>query len=764
MHRKHLSVAALLASAFVAAARSAPAQNGDGAAVLPLYLEVRAASSDAETQTFASKLLEFALGSVSGVQLRAQASPCAVFARGQTAQARSTEPDGTRFAVVRLALEERRPEGRAVSEWLVDYEVAEGRWAASRAACAEPLMHQTQRTSQARLVDTLAIVSKLMASAITPWIQTSQTSVVLTVSGNDQIKDELTALLTSRIGATRDFTVAPASAGSAYALQVDIGTTNPLLKAVTLSVKSEVIAKITVRGRNATATTTQLPGRPPEELPELYRTIAETAIRQLYEARAASDLSLASTKLQGVSDAQLVAQARTLLCIEPPQSPCTMRPDEALAVLRRLPKDVDVATQLLRGRAQLAALQGVDAGQTFDKAAADATATVEQQLQAFDFAGDAYVSAKSYDEAIGRYGKWLGLAATSNVAGPRASAVAMKRAHAQRIRHAFDEAVDSLFQALAFTPEVAGADAELSALVRELSKPQLTKVLTQLAAQRQPARFRAVRVAALRTLASLDAQSGAYPSAETSLISALADDDSQRARVDLAWLYYRWAMAGSGDRTPQDLLQRGVGIVAPAVSARIDDADNAFMNLNHQLSNDVASRQEFERIAFANPNDGAALMSIMYVCTEYLNDFPCSGDAARRLVPILEGRPDVVRQVSVLEVQVLNADFDAAATMAARLMSLPSRGNDYRYVQLFYAAWINLATGKRDAATKWANDWRREMETLRKGSAAFDWIFGGARKGLAASTRLSQSDAAYLRSMMDAMEDARLQVPPPFGS
>src|SRR5262249_17861081 len=143
-----------------------------------------------------------------------------------------------------------------------------------------------------------------------------------------------------------------------------------------------------------------------------------------------------------------------LLCLDRSTgtAACSARPDDALAVLHKV-QNPDVSVQLLRGRAQLAASRYANAAQTLDKIANNPSATSAQQLEALELAGDAFVGARSYDEGAGRYGKWLGLASSGSVSGQQASGVALKRARAFRVRHAFDEAVDALFQALMLWPD-----------------------------------------------------------------------------------------------------------------------------------------------------------------------------------------------------------------------------------------------------------------------------------------------------------------------
>jgi tetratricopeptide (TPR) repeat protein len=767
MPRKHLSLTVRLISglAVLAAARTGRAQTVESAGVLPVYADVNTTSGDAATSAFAWKLLEFGVGSISGVQMRSQTSPCAVLARvANAAQQRlpASEIDGSRFAVVRLTLEEHRPEGRGVSDWLLDYEVSQGQWAGPRATCGEPVLRQTQRTTQARLLDTLTVVSRLMASAVTPWVPTNLTAVALTVTGGDQIRDELSAYLTSRIAGARGFMpVSPSQAGgAAYALVVDVGTTPGLLRVFQAS---EVSAKLTLRGKNAAATTTQVARRPSDQLVEFYRAVADVAIRQLYEARAASELSLSSTKLEGVSDTQLLSQARSLLCVDADAGSCAPRPDDALAVLRRLSKDAAPSTQILRGRAQLAAGQHAAAGVTFDSVANSPAAEPVQQLEALELSGDAHAAARQYTEAAGRYGQWLGLAPGAGASGPRVSVVAVKRARALRVGHAFEEAVESLFQALTWWPDATGVDAELTSLVPDLTKEQLQSVVTRLAAVPQPSRFRTVRVQALRGIASRNVETGAFADAERALTSAVPDDGSRQTTVDLGWLYYRWAMAAGADMRRQ-LLERGIAIATPAVRSRVGGADGTLLSLNHELGNDVGTKDEFERAASANPNDADALLSVMLVCTEYLMDFSCAGRAADRLARLSGTRDDIVRQLSIAEVQILNKDFASAAPILAALRALPARSKDYRYVQLFYAAWIDFATGQRETGARAINDWRREMDALRQSNLEFSWIFRGARRALDGLTQMSAADAAYLRSMIEVMEDGRRPLPPAYRS
>jgi hypothetical protein len=281
-------------------------------------------------------------------------------------------------------------------------------------------------------------------------------------------------------------------------------------------------------------------------------------------------------------------------------------------------------------------------------------------------------------------------------------------------------------------------------------------------ANRDMSRFGPARVLTLRYLAAGQSHDAEYQAAVATLTSALPFDTRKEATVDLAWVYSNWASATSAPADRTQLFRQGVAVVMPAVEARVPTADNAFLTLNHRLGDDRATIAVFQRIIARDASDVSALMSIMFVCTENLADFGCAADAARKLDGLPSAREDVVDQLSIAEVQVLGGEAAAADAKVERLLALPS--TKYRVVEMFYSSWIKFATGRREAGGGLVNEWRRELDAFRKTNGDFNWLFGGARKALAASTQVSPADRAYLGSMIDAMEDRTRPIPAPFGS
>jgi tetratricopeptide (TPR) repeat protein len=768
------TIAALLS---IWRAGAAAAQQIQTDTTLPVYVDVRASASDASMATFAGKLLELALTDVKGLQLRKDlANPCTAFPvpnRATPLEDQSLskvvmrpEPDGARFVVIRMILEEHRAEGRANSpDWLLDYLLTEGDWSNGRPICPDSSsLHQAQRMPQAKLLDALNLAGRVIASNLSDRSTQSRVGVMVLVrrqgrNASQDLVDDLSGFLASRIAATQEFRPFQRDAPNRnvdYLLDLQIS-----LSSKETDPKAEVSGTLTVRSaKNAATTTTLLAAQPANALPGFYRQVADTSLRRLYEARAAADLALNRTTLEGASSPRLISEARALLCIDATDLKCTVQADAALAVLGQLPPEASSEYQSLLGRAQAAAGRYADSAQTFDKILESADLSPEQRLDALLRAGDGYASGREYDKAATRYGTWLGQAEQARVSEEQSLDVALKQAQTLRIGHAVDGAIDALMVAANRWPRAGRVDQELGRLIPELNKVQLANLLVRLTMVPQQDQFTSVKIRASRRLASEYLRDGAYPDAEQTLNAVAAADVTGQVSVDLASLYYSWARSnGLTNERKSELLQRGVAAVLPAVRSRNANADGEFVLLNHEGGDDLSSRLEFERMLSSGSADAGALLSLMLVCNEYVVDFDCADKAANALDRIGPGHDAPTRQVNILEVKVVHGDLDTAASLKDRLVSDAARMGDYRYIVFFYAAWIELAAGNRDAGANMVSEWRHEMESLRAAKTNIDWLFNGARKALTNPRGLAKEDANFLLSMISAMESPTLPLP-----
>ena len=766
-----------LAAIFIVAASSANAQQVAAESGLPVYIDVRASASDSLSMaTFAEKLIEFALADVQGLQLRSDSlNPCTAFAVPQRSAPQgaqqspprvvlNAELNGSRFAVIRVILEEHRTDNAAGSpDWLVEYNVTDGEWLNGSPVCPDATaLQQTQRVPQARLLDALNLAGRLVASTLSSRSAADHQNVRVTVNRGknttQDLVDDLSAYLASRIASTQEFRTFQRDTPSPsvdYILDVELN-----LSSNATDPKSEISGKLTIRNvKTAATTTTALPPQPASAPVGFFRQVADTSLQRLLQARVAADLSLNLPTLGGTPAARLSAQARALLCIDvadrPPQTTCKVHADSSLAVLAQLPPDVSPEGRSLLGRAQAAAGRYVDGARTFDQIL-ESPATGAQRLDALVRAGDAYASAKDYDKAVARYQTWLAEAGPVTKGDAQALDVTLKEAEAQRISRAVDGAIDTLITAARQWPEGDRIDLELGRLVPDLTKVQLANLLTRLPSEH----LVTARIRASRRLASEYVRDGTYTDAEQTLTAIVGADPSGQVNLDLASLYERWSQSpGIPVERQTELLRKSVAAVLPGVRNHNTDAYGQFVRLNHALGEDGSSRAEFEQMLHVGNADPEGLLQLMFVCNEYVFDFNCANTAADALDRIVPGHDSPSRQVNILEVRVVHGDIAVASVMRNSLVSDPSRMGRYRHIVLFYATWIDLTLGNRDAAANMATEWRREMDSIRAGRVTITWIFGGAKQMLMNRPGLSPQDAAFLLSMISAMENPTAPIP-----
>jgi tetratricopeptide (TPR) repeat protein len=245
---------------------------------------------------------------------------------------------------------------------------------------------------------------------------------------------------------------------------------------------------------------------------------------------------------------------------------------------------------------------------------------------------------------------------------------------------------------------------------------------------------------------------------------ALAEDPENRS----SWLMkaevdVRWAESMKADST---LASRRVALLNDAlskldllVSERYTDADELLALANHASQRDSDSRDRFTKILDQNPRDDSALENLLTVCIDWLSDFDCSLNAARKAADTGFRTKTLEIQLDLVEAAMLkeeNVDAEEWLKIVGERSELPM---DLKTVRDFYTVWLALREKNTEKAKSSFSSWADSVKLLReqgKQRKSIDWSFVGAK------TFLRKSQGAevnlYLK-MIQSMEDPSTAIP-----
>jgi tetratricopeptide (TPR) repeat protein len=252
-------------------------------------------------------------------------------------------------------------------------------------------------------------------------------------------------------------------------------------------------------------------------------------------------------------------------------------------------------------------------------------------------------------------------------------------------------------------------------------------------------------------------------------IDASSESDLLSAQVANSWAKSLRDVNPKDERATR-LFTQARDLTRPLVGNRYEGADSAFHTANHGLGLDQDSEKLFKTIVDKKPKDFSAILSLAFVCNEYLFDTACSYSQTKRLLSLdlsaLSPSDRAAMKVNAAEAAVLQGEYQhASAWLDDALPDLS--GDDYRAIVDFYKFWIALASSQ--AVARYDFDHLRQSltayaESQRKPDAQpSGWSFQGARHALAQSA-LSPQKQKLLSDVITVLEDptkneAALQLP-----
>ncbi len=246
-------------------------------------------------------------------------------------------------------------------------------------------------------------------------------------------------------------------------------------------------------------------------------------------------------------------------------------------------------------------------------------------------------------------------------------------------------------------------------------------------------------------------------------IDANADSNLFSAQVAVNW-GEELQKADPRNGKASELYTNARLLVRPLVDERYGGADSVYAHANHGLDRDQESHQILRDILKANPQDLAALESLMFVCAEYIFDFDCSYSHAKKLFSLSGDDPGL--QLDAVEAAVLKRDYQQASVWLDPLLARPDLDTNYRVVANFYKFWISLAR-KQTTVT---DDFNHLVQSLTAYTSSHPqspnmiWSFRGARTALTQSG-LSEPKQQLLRDVISVFDEpsrgvASIKLPP----
>lgn len=189
--------------------------------------------------------------------------------------------------------------------------------------------------------------------------------------------------------------------------------------------------------------------------------------------------------------------------------------------------------------------------------------------------------------------------------------------------------------------------------------------------------------------------------------------------------------------------------MALLVDRRYEGADWYFREAGHSLGRDEETRARFDSV----PEDRTALRSLYFVCGEYLKNFFCAFDAARRLVGT-GATLDHGERLDVGEAALRVDSFAVAREWMGPLLTGPSQGliARFRVVLEVLKTWLAAGEGSHRVAMHAFEAWREEAKAFRRDGQHLGWTFEGSRVAVDSSS-LNRCYRDLLRKMFDVTED-----------
>jgi len=524
------------------------------------------------------------------------------------------------------------------------------------------------------------------------------------------------------------------------------------------------------------------------------------------------------------SDQDLNAHLDILLCRTPTQTStlsCSEQAGAAIPLLRELikrhPKDAGNLYWL--GRAQADAGLPLDASKSFDAALkSSVNAPPQQRWPGLERSADALYGLDSYNAAAVQYQVALDTLAKASEAddGANAARIRLKLARVLRFDGDRQGAFDTLLKGMPSGDDAKPYVLELRDLVASLQPKELTwadqrldapdaatldpnvKVLVynreaerdlngrgdkvEIDAELKKAEAlagsveAAIQVATLWWRSQWYAAQGMMDQAGKSIDESLKlnNEIDPTVRYQAAVFYYVQAShLGENDPKVPMLWQRAATIAEPLLTENkrttppeiLRYAESIYRNANHNINQDETTRSVYEAILKRYPSDFAVRRGLLGLYTDFLKNPARALESARATYVLPETRHDPSTLLDIVEVYVLNAEYDGANDV---LDSLASTSADesvlnnlgYSAVSYFYQTWAALARHDMAGATRAQNGWYLAMVKYRNNDPQdFIWRFDGAVDRLNKLEGLQITDKRTLRHMILAMTDVAVPLP-----
>jgi tetratricopeptide (TPR) repeat protein len=228
--------------------------------------------------------------------------------------------------------------------------------------------------------------------------------------------------------------------------------------------------------------------------------------------------------------------------------------------------------------------------------------------------------------------------------------------------------------------------------------------------------------------------------------------------------YFAAAQAARGDPAGRDSvrvavvasrLARAAALLEPLVLQRYEPAYPFYLETNHLLRRDTATRRVLERVIATVPGDTLALTNLAVICTDYLADFPCALRVAlaQRDLGLLRS---VVDTLSAVESATLGGEAAWASAMVERVLD-QNLEPCLAAVGRFYTVWIAAAANDTERADRELSRWRSAVQASRGApTARACWVFAGAGR---LARQSAHPRAQLLLQMIEAMSNASAPLP-----
>ena len=552
-----------------------------------------------------------------------------------------------------------------------------------------------------------------------------------------------------------------------------------------------------------------------DQFASLYGDVAEAILSGLSSVRSARAANI-DRNLTKADEQELRSKADNLLC-NSAESGCRPQPEAALPLLielaHRTGQGVDAVELLAQTQSQLG--NYLEAAQSFDQASTLAVGQPPQRIiHLLNQSGDAWYHAQNYVKAAEKYKAALDESARNVDSLPpdlqMQPDLQLQLARSLRFGGERQSAFRSLLGNTAVVNDPTPFNLELRELIASMRPDELTWAEAQIGASQNRGLDSNVRAVLYAQMATQDLRTtrdlnkaddelrkaeaipqdtlstsvramvlrsrgewfwydAKWKNAEPLLQQVLALDETSASRHELALFYYEWASVPDQDKEKvNEHWSRAAEVALPLVERRTPDAtdeilryaDNIYRNSNHHLGKekDRESKNRFQNILERHPGDPLALSALMGVCTDYLQDFTCSLEAAEALDKIGIGN-NAGDLLDVAEIYVLSGHYDEALIKIEPVTADPAAAPVYHVVAHFYRTWALLGKGDTKGAEESAKLWKNDIAAFRKQGGSSEWVFGGAPLALENERKVSENYKTALHKMMNALNDPAAPLP-----